>query len=287
VDLSLIQKIKSAVVGIGLIDIKKDPNITGFEIIGGSGFIIDKEGVFVTATHVITALLSKRKEFAEGGKQTQLSLFHFTEVKDYVACRIMPFEEPGYITGTHKKTKQKMDPDIAVGKVFDSVGNLPYLEIANKPTLKIFDEILVCGYPGGKATLNLKIGSFEGRTAPLIQYGRISGLIPTDVAEKPYGIQTDVIGTGGSSGSPIVAVNTGHVVGISQNVIGGNVFHMTEEGYSPFGITNVGMIYGVSSHSLSGISSIIDALKKGVRTVDDLPFDTTYFKEGKFFKRPT
>jgi len=230
-------------------------------------------------------LLSKRKELAEVGKQTQLSLFHFEEGTNYVACRIMPFEEPGYITGTHIKSKQKMDPDIAVGKVFDSGGNLPYLEIADKPTLNIFDEIFVCGYPGGKTTLNLKIGSFEGRTAPLIQYGRISGFIPTDNADKPYGIQTDVIGTGGTSGSPIVDVNSGRVVGISQNVIGGKVFRMTEEGYSPFGITNVGMIYGVSSHALSGVPSIIDALKKGVRSVD-LPFDTTYFKEGKFLKRP-
>ena len=284
-DISLIQKIKSAVVGIGLIDIKKDPGKGDFEIIAGSGFIIDKVGVFITATHVIANLLSKRKEFAEGGKQTQLSLFHFKEETGHLFCRIMPFEEPGYITGTHIKSKEKYDLDIAVGKVFDSIGNLPYLEIANKPTLNIFDEIFVCGYPGGKTTLNLKIGSLEGRTAPLIQYGRISGFIPTDNAEKPYGIQTDIIGTGGSSGSPIIEVKTGRVVGISQNVIGGNVFRKTEKGYSSFGITNVGMIYGVSSHALSEVSSIVDALKKGVKNVD-LPVDFTYFKEGKFLKRP-
>ena len=46
--------------------------------------------------------------------------------------------------------------------------------------------------------------------------------MPLNESSKPYGIITDIIGTGGSSGSPIVAAKTGEVIAIEQRSIFGN-----------------------------------------------------------------
>jgi len=42
--------------------------------------------------------------------------------------------------------------------------------------------------------------------------------MPLNESSKPYGIITDIIGTGGSSGSPIVAAKTGEVIAIEVHI---------------------------------------------------------------------
>lgn len=47
---------------------------------------------------------------------------------------------------------------------------------------------------------------------PIIQFGHIVGLMPYDESSAPWGIQTDIVAVGGSSGSPIVDPNNGEVI---------------------------------------------------------------------------
>lgn len=54
---------------------------------------------------------------------------------------------------------------------------------------------------------------------PIIQFGHIVGLMPYDESSAPWGIQTDIVAVGGSSGSPIVDPNNGEVIGMAQQVI--------------------------------------------------------------------
>ena len=39
---------------------------------------------------------------------------------------------------------------------------------------------------------------FGTKLQPVTQFGRVSGLMPLNESSKPYGIITDIIGTGGS-----------------------------------------------------------------------------------------
>lgn len=43
--------------------------------------------------------------------------------------------------------------------------------------------------------------------------------MPIDESQNPYGIQTDIIGTVGSSGSAIINADTGVVLGIAQKIL--------------------------------------------------------------------
>ncbi len=43
--------------------------------------------------------------------------------------------------------------------------------------------------------------------------------MPHDESPKPWGIQTDIVAVGGSSGSPILDPNSREVIGMAQHVI--------------------------------------------------------------------
>ena len=105
------------------------------------------------------------------------------------------------------KEKGPRDLDISIIKL--DVGNdssLPFLQIKEPSILNLYSEIALCGYPSGESSFSFKGNSTISSTrfSPVMQFGRISGLMPVDVSTNPYAIQTDIIGTAGSSGSPIV-----------------------------------------------------------------------------------
>ena len=71
------------------------------------------------------------------------------------------------------------------------------------------------GYPDGEYTFSIEPGQGLGsRFNPLIQHGRISGLMPIDEESLPDGFFTDIIGTSGSSGSPITDTE-GKIIGVA------------------------------------------------------------------------
>jgi hypothetical protein len=135
--------------------------------------------------------------------------------------------------------------------------------------LKLYEEIAMCGYPSGRISLILYKNNHEDpigiRLSPIIQFGRIAGLFPTDENPNPWGIQTDIIAMGGSSGSPIVDPNSGEVLGMAQDVIA-TMTTVDKNGMPPslyelikgplYGIAPIGLAYGVSNQILSLLPNV-------------------------------
>jgi S1-C subfamily serine protease len=110
------------------------------------------------------------------------------------------------------------DLDIAVCKIKIRSGNSPFLLVSETGAV-IHDEVVMCGYPGSNESLSIRNGSNGLRFSPIAQVGRIGGLLPADGVDRPYATQTDIVGTNGSSGSPIVSLFDGQVVGVATDII--------------------------------------------------------------------
>jgi Trypsin-like peptidase domain len=160
-----------------------------------------------------------------------------------------------------------VDLDIGIGKLDCHSDN--FLHIKEPTQLKLYDEIVICGYPSGRISLVLYRNKHEDgmgiHLRPIIQYGRIAGLMPDDDSNNPWGIQTDIVAMGGSSGSPIIDPSSGEVIGMAQQVIAtmttvdkegmpSNLYELTKGPL--YGIAPIGLAYGVTNQILSPLPNI-------------------------------
>lgn len=211
-----LQNIKNATIGLGLID--KDSNVI---MIGGSGVVIHDKGYFLTATHVLDGLERKRKKLESNKKsqKTWIAMISYIPVEGgifkFITNRIsswVPFQ----------LSFDKLDADIALGWPEEKEKDHPILKISKRQNFTSLEKIMMCGYPGGNNTLNPYGTVINMSLSPAIQEGKIASLFPGDDAETHQGILTDIITTGGSSGSPILDDND-EIIGIAQWVIGGGI----------------------------------------------------------------
>jgi hypothetical protein len=129
----------------------------------------------------------------------------------------------------------------------------------------------MCGYPRGSQSLNFTTAYIGIRLSPVIQFGRIVSLFPVDNTPVPNGFQTDIIGTGGSSGSAIVD-SEGNVVGIALEVFGADVMEGNE---STRYTAKVGLVYGLTTNILNAIlNNVADFFERNIKDIP-YPFDTT------------
>ena len=256
--------VKSATVAIGLSN--KDTN----DVIGsfGTGFFIGGEYI-VSSAHVFSQCLNYNTSYKEknNGLEGMYSAFNITTKGDQLdlntyrineSIRLPPVKEVAGFTGS-------IDLDIGVGKLDRPSDN--FLTIKEPCQLELYDEIVICGYPSGKLSLILyKNGDGEGiRLSPIIQSGRIAGLMPHDESLKPWGIQTDIVAVGGSSGLPILDPSSREVIGMAQQVIA-TMTTVDKEGMPPnlyeltkgplYGIAPMGLAYGVTNQILSLLPNI-------------------------------
>jgi len=241
-DRILIRKIKSACIGIGLVDIEKRfPR----EILG-TGFIIDPEGYLITASHVIDQLSKKRTELRNEGIECSISAIT-VKVKNnraMVTHRGL-VERRRIIIKPTESFPAPSNYDVILCRM---IGNetWPYITLGKPRKIELYEEIYICGYPGGNATLNLDDFESGIRFSPQIQTGHVSSVMPIDDVVKPTGIQTDIIGTGGSSGSPIICAD-GEVIGVAQRVIASSVSSLANPD-ELFGLSQIGLIFGISNY---------------------------------------
>ena len=189
------------------------------------------------------------------GDQLELNSYHIIK-----AIRLPPVKEVTGFTGS-------VDLDIGIGKLDRHSGN--FLHIKEPTKLKLYDEIAMCGYPSGRVSLVLYRNKHEDgmgiHLRPIIQFGRIAGLMPYDDSNNPWGIQTDVVAMGGSSGSPIMDPSSGEVIGMAQQVIAtmttvdkdgmpSNLYELTKGPL--YGIAPIGLAYGVTNQILSPLPNI-------------------------------
>jgi hypothetical protein len=269
-----LRKVKDATVAIGLIDKKADRRPV---FIAGSGFFVSSRGYVVTAKHVLDgcdeAIAASDKQVTE----LEVAVLSVAALGSSAEVRVMR-EVNTYAVRVINSASYvgPFDPDIGViipGEGVDDIGGTPFLNIKQPPAiLDLYQNAVMCGYPSGDQSLDMFRRHIGLRLSPIIQFGRITGFMPTDDVRVPWGIQTDIIGTGGSSGSAIVDPTDGTVVGIAQNVFVGEVQGHTKplntsdespvsENASITGWAKVGLVYGVSFHQFH---HILDRIEKEI-----------------------
>ena len=253
--------VKSATVAIGLSNKDTSDAISSF----GTGFFIGGEYI-VSSAHVFSQCLNYNTLYKEKNKGLEgiYSAFNITTKGDQLdpntyrineSIRLPPVKEVAGFTGS-------IDLDIGVGKLDRPSDN--FLTIKEPCQLELYDEIILCGYPSGRLSLILyKNGDGEGiRLSPIVQSGRIAGLMPHDESPKPWGIQTDIVAVGGSSGSPILDPSSREVIGMAQHVIATmttvdkegmpqNLYELTKGPL--YGVAPMGLAYGVTNQILSSL----------------------------------
>jgi hypothetical protein len=104
-------------------------------------------------------------------------------------------------------------PDI--GFVQLQVRDVPVLKLAIEDFyIRIGMEIATIGYPMGTRSLTA-LGKINQLT-PFIRHGIVSSVFPFPIA-LPHGFTIDIMQQGGSSGSPILRVSDGAVVGMMSS----------------------------------------------------------------------
>jgi V8-like Glu-specific endopeptidase len=258
--------VKDATVAIGLVNKDTKDVISSF----GTGFFIGEEYI-VTSAHIFNQCIKYNAQYKEknNGMEGIYSAFNITtkdnqlELNTYhiiKAIRLPPVKEVKGFTGS-------VDLDIGIGKLDCHSDN--FLHIKKPTQLKLYDEIVICGYPSGRISLVLYRNKHEDgmgiQLRPIIQYGRVAGLMPDDDSNNPWGIQTDIIAMGGSSGSPIIDPSSGEVIGMAQQVIAtmttvdkegmpSNLYELTKGPL--YGIAPIGLAFGVTNQILSPLPNI-------------------------------
>ncbi|WP_100182328.1 S1 family peptidase [Candidatus Nitrosotenuis aquarius] len=254
VNTDIIPNLKASTVAIGIID---ESNPMFPLAIGGTGFFISEDGFFVTASHVLDDLDCLLKDrFAENKNAKVMIIQNVVretgkigkiDVKVFQILKIIHLK-----ASTSSSYQSSLNLDISVGRVYGDIHNLEHLKL-KRAILQVYDEVFMCGFP--KGTFMVKQNSLgTTRTSPALQTGRISTIFPYDGTIEPEGIQTDIVGTGGSSGSPIVDANDGTVIAIAQNVLGVSVTKKeiindgktTKWARSYVGDGNTGLTFGIT-----------------------------------------
>jgi len=241
--------LKSTCVGIGL----KHEDVEKPLGIAGTGFIIDPEGFILTATHILVGLQKSAVKYPKDvQKKLDFGAFWFVEnegMLELKSKKISNIRELGLKSPSEIYHGPK-DIDVSVGRIEGKFDNLEFLRIKKPEKFDLYSDVLMCGYPGGDISFNVKDKDAGYRTTPVVQQGMISSLIPTDSSSFPVGIQTDIISTGGSSGSAIVDARKGEVIGVAQQVIPSDVL---SDDRTYLGAANMGVVWGVSNFIFHGL----------------------------------
>jgi hypothetical protein len=260
----LLKLVKASTVAIGLVNKDTKDVISTF----GTGFFIGGQYI-ISSAHVFSQCLNYNSQYKEknNGLEGLYSAFSITKRGQQLdldtyrideAIRLPPLKEVAGFTGS-------IDLDIGLGKLDRSSDS--YLSIKEPGQLELYHDVAMCGYPSGRLSLILyKNGDGVGMPMnPIIQFGHIVGLMPYDESSAPWGIQTDIVAVGGSSGSPIIDPNNGEVIGMAQQVIStmttvykegmpSNLYKLTKGPL--YGVAPLGLAYGVSNMVLSLLPNV-------------------------------
>jgi len=256
ISLELVKKIKLATVAVGL-RIPKNPEPV---YVSGSGVFIHSNGYLMTASHVVSDCIKKQADLKKERTNTLITTMRYIPDKNGLLYNYNDIHG-GHGIQTNPIDGTRYNWDVFIAKTLAKKPQ-PFLEIKKPSKFKIMDEIAMCGYPGGSATLNVTSNPTQFTISPVIQLGHISGLMPTDEALVTQGIQTDIIGTGGSSGSPILDTRDGKIIAIALQVVA--TYYNVKFGEKRVkGTTNTGLVSGVTNFVIQCLNDITKAWEMG------------------------
>lgn len=289
-DQVLVRRIKWSTVGIGI------HNYTDNDIMMvGSGFYYDTRGYLMSAAHVLKSAEKLDLQLKSKNKKSKIIATNLN-VQDGNKLAIEEDEiEKILLPNIKKVIEHPTTPvifDVGIAKIIPSREKYPFLKIRQvqdltEPRLDIGESVVLCGYPGGEESLSIKIDALRGyRYSPVMQFGHISALLPTDDS-IPYGIQTDILTTGGSSGSPIVSIDTGEVIGLAQKIISTYAaVEVPEKAQRRVrmpeileGFAHVGIVYGDSYHMIADIPNMTnDNFEMGVNSMSTSSYSKVFVR---------
>jgi len=152
VDKEIIRKIKQSTIAVGLVK-RNDPNPL---VIYGSGFIVDDNGVIVTAEHVLDACRTDKKFHKNRGMETDYAIFRPIHNESEFNFDVAVIGDLKNITNVKKSKNFPLNViDLGFGKMFSPIKDCKPLTL-DTDTPNIFDEIAMCGFPSGDFTLDME-----------------------------------------------------------------------------------------------------------------------------------
>ena len=260
----LLKRVKASTVAIGLLNKDTKDVISTF----GTGFFIGDKYI-VSSAHVFSQCLNYNSLYKEknNGLEGIYSAFRITSKEQKLDLETYRISESIRLPAVKEVAgfNGSIDLDIGLGKLDRTSDS--FLPIKEPGRLELYHDIAMCGYPSGRLSLILYRNE-DGvgmHMNPIIQFGHIAGLMPYDESSTPWGIQTDIVAIGGSSGSPIIDPSDGKVIGMAQQVISTmttvykegmptNLYKLTKGPL--YGVAPLGLAYGVSNMILSLLPNI-------------------------------
>jgi S1-C subfamily serine protease len=271
------RRIKFSTVAIGIRNYTKN-----FVDIIGSGFYYDTRGYLFSAGHVLRSARKIQTSYRLKNHESEIVAIN-NHIRDgnkvTVEADKIEFDDillPSIPTQIQNPTAPVI-PDLGIAKVQKQRDQYPFLKIRTTDVLEkpidMGEEVVLCGYPAGEQSLSLQVTKDVGlRFSPVMQFGHIAALLPSDDS-IPYGLQTDILSTGGSSGSAIVSVETGEVLAIAQKIIvtyaGVDVPEKAQKKArlpeQLSGFAHVGIVWGDSFNMFSDVVNMTeDDFSKGI-----------------------
>ena len=260
----LLKRVKASTIAIGLLNKDTKDVISTF----GTGFLIGGKYI-VSSAHVFSQCLNYNSLYKEknNGLEGIYSAFRITSKEQKLDLETYRISESIRLPAVKEVAgfNGSIDLDIGLGKLDRTSDS--FLPIKEPGRLELYHDIAMCGYPSGRLSLILYRNE-DGvgmHMNPIIQFGHIAGLMPYDESSTPWGIQTDIVAIGGSSGSPIIDPSDGKVIGMAQQVISTmttvykegmptNLYKLTKGPL--YGVAPLGLAYGVSNMILSLLPNI-------------------------------
>lgn len=186
-----------------------------FPTIFGTGFFVDESGIAATNRHVIEAF----RHFPANPKTGQSSLaavLFFPESDgsawQLIVVDLLEWNALAQFSSSSTWYGQTV-PDI--GFVQLKIQKVPPLKLAAEQFyLKIGMDVATIGYPLGDLPLTV-LGKLN-QVSPFFRHGIVSSVFPCPT-RFPHGFTIDIMQQGGSSGSPVLRVSDGVVVGMMSS----------------------------------------------------------------------
>lgn len=186
-----------------------------FPQIFGTGFFVDSSGLAATNRHVIEVFGQLRPHPKTG--ESPLAAVLFLPGDDALSWQMLILDVVAWnalaeFTSTDKWYGQTV-PDI--GLVQLGVRDVAALKLGVEEFyLRVGMDVATVGYPMGNLPLTA-LGKLN-QASPFIRRGIVSSLFPFPTP-LPHGFTLDIMQQGGSSGSPVLRVEDGVVVGMMSS----------------------------------------------------------------------